>query len=168
MSGMKKIKILRIISRLNIGGPAINAVLLTEGFNNQEFESILVAGSISKNEGDMSYLARDKKLNLVFIPQLGRKVNPLDDLVAFFKIYGLIVKYRPDIVHSHTAKAGTLGRLSAIAFNLTHKKKIKIVHTFHGHVLSGYFNKFLNTAFIFIEKVLAKFTDIIIVVSEAV
>ncbi|MEK6715235.1 MAG: glycosyltransferase [Candidatus Omnitrophota bacterium] len=164
----KKIKIMRIIGRLNIGGPAINAVFLTEGFNNNSFESLLVAGQVGEAEGDMSYLAQDKNIAPVIIPEIRREINFLNDIGAFFKLYRLIVKFQPDIIHTHTAKAGTIGRLAAILFNMLHKRKIAIVHTFHGHVLSGYFNKISTYFFIFVERAIANFTDIIIAVSETV
>ncbi|HDZ76730.1 MAG TPA: glycosyltransferase family 1 protein [Candidatus Omnitrophica bacterium] len=162
----KKIKVLRMIAMLNIGGPTINAVLLTGGLDKERFESMLVVGRISESEGDMSYFARDRNIEPVVIPQLRREIDPIADVIAFYKIYKLILKFQPDIIHTHTAKAGTLGRAAAILFNLLHRKKIKLVHTFHGHVLSGYFNKFFTYIFLGIEKILAKFTDRIIAISE--
>ena len=165
---MEKIRILRIIARLNIGGPAINAILLTDGLGKDRSNSRLIVGRIDKDEGDMSYLAQEKNIQPVVIPQLGRNINLFSDIAAFYKIYKQINEYRPDIVHTHTAKAGTLGRLSAALFNLTHRKKIKTVHTFHGHVLSGYFSRVSTIFFIWVERILARFTDLIIVVSEGV
>jgi len=166
---MKKIKILRIIARLNIGGPAIHTVLLTEGLSKDRFDSLLVCGNIEDSEGDMSYYAAEKNVFPVFIRQLERSINPLNDLRALVKIYQIIKTENPDIVHTHTAKAGSLGRAAAIIYNLSHpKNKIKLVHTFHGHVFSGYFNRFNTRFFVLIERFLAAFTDCVITVSESV
>lgn len=166
---MPKIKILRIIARLNIGGPAIHVILLTEGLNKDRFESPLVCGKISMREGDMSYYAKEKNVRPIFIPQLKREINLLDDIIAFKKIYGIIKTEKPDIIHTHTAKAGTLGRLAGIAYNfLNRNKKIKLIHTFHGHIFDGYFNRFQTKVFIFCEQILAFFTCKIITVSESI
>lgn len=168
---MHKIKVLRIIARLNIGGPAIHAVILTAGLDKTSFESLLVCGNIDKNEGDMFYYAAQNNIKPVFIPELKRRLNFFDDIAALIKIYRVIKTYRPDIIHTHTAKAGALGRLGGILYNLTHPfsyPRIKLIHTFHGHVFEGYFSKFQSGIFILIEKFLAGFTDTIITVSESV
>lgn len=159
---MKKIKVLRIIARLNIGGPAIHTVLLTAGLDKDRFESLLVCGAVSPGEGDMAYYARERGVRLVYVPQLRRELNPLNDLIAFVKICRIIRAEKPDIIHTHTAKAGTLGRVAGLC------NDIKVVHTFHGHVFEGYFNPFFTKIFILIEKVLAYFTSKIITVSEEV
>ena len=165
---MKRVKILRIIARLNIGGPAQNTIFLSSGLNSGNFETLLIAGLPEAHEGDMAYLAKENNVKLRIVPQLRREIDLVNDVIAFWKIFRIVLKERPNIIHTHTAKAGTLGRMSAILFNLTHKKKIKIVHTFHGHVLSGYFNKSFSRLFLIIERVLSKFTDVIIAVSETV
>ena len=169
---MKKIKIVRIIARLNIGGPAIHAVLLTEGLDKNKFESLLVCGCIDKKEGDMSYYAVNKDVIPIYVRQLRREVNVFNDFAAFLKICAIINKEKPDIIHTHTAKAGAIGRLAVIACNLFNpyfwKKSIKLAHTFHGHVFSGYFNKIETAFFLVIEKILAVFTARIITVSESV
>ncbi len=117
----------------------------------------------------MSYYAREKGVSFFSIPALKRELNPINDFLAFKQIYSLIVKGKPDIIHTHTAKAGSLGRLAALVYNLfPGHKKIKIVHTFHGHVLSGYFSRFKSLLFILIERFLASFTDQVITVSESV
>lgn len=183
---MKRVKILRIIARLNIGGPAIHAILLTANLDKERFESILIAGNISAYEGDMSYLARNKGVNPVFINELGREISWKDDLVALWKIFKIIRLKNPDIVHTHTAKAGTLGRFSVILCNglaflkncnnkirrffllksrVKDAKKIKLVHTFHGHVFHSYFGWGKTRIFLLIEKALSRFTDKIITIS---
>jgi len=167
------IKILRIIARLNIGGPARNAVLLSEGLR----ETVLVCGEVGQDEGDMVYLAREKGIEPIIVPELDRKLSFINDWKAFWKIYRIICKEKPDIIHTHTAKAGTLGRLAGALYNLPysplfspilpyHPKSI-LVHTFHGHVLHSYFGKIKTLFFIWIEKALALFTDRIITVSES-
>ena len=151
---MKKIKILRIIARLNIGGPAIHTILLTDGLDKSRFDSLLVCGNVSKDEADMSYYAAEKNVKPYFISELKRELNLFNDIVAFKKIFNLIKTEQPDIIHTHTAKAGTLGRLAAISyvfFHPFHDKRIQLVHTFHGHIFQGYFNKFITRLFILIE-----------------
>jgi len=158
----KKIKILRIITRLNVGGPAIHAALLTKELNNGEFESALIYGSTSKGEGNMDYVLEQYGVNSVYIPALAREINPFRDIAAFYRIFRFIKEYRPDIVHTHTAKAGTLGRIAAMLAGVPVK-----VHTFHGNVFHGYFNSVITRFFILIERILAKFTDAIITIGKA-
>lgn len=165
---MKKIKVLRIIARLNIGGPAIHTVLLTEGLNKDKFDSLLVCGTIAQDEGDMLYYARAKNVAPYVIPELRRELNPLNDVIAFLKICKLIARKKPDIIHTHTAKAGTLGRVAGILYNLLAGKRIKLIHTFHGHVFEGYFGRFKTRLFIFIERFLAYFSSKVITVSSVV
>ncbi|MFA5410281.1 MAG: glycosyltransferase [Candidatus Omnitrophota bacterium] len=166
---MKKIKVLRIIARLNIGGPAIHTILLTEGLDGRRFESLLVYGRLSQGEGDISYYAREKNIATHFVPELKRELNFFSDIIAFYKIYKIIITEQPDIVHTHTAKAGGVGRTAAILYNFIHRnKKIKLVHTFHGHIFDGYFSKIKSRFFIFIERFLALFTCQIITVSESI
>ena len=150
-------KIVRIIARLNIGGPARNAVLLSEGFR----DTVLVCGEVEGSEGDMMYLAREKGIKPVIIKELGRELSWKDDWLAFWKIYKIICKEKPDIIHTHTAKAGTLGRFAGILYG-----KAILIHTFHGHVFHGYFGRIKTAFFICVERFLALFTDKIITVSE--
>ena len=169
----KKIKILRIIARLNIGGPAIHTILLTEGLEKSRFETVLVTGTAEKSEGDMLYLANEKDVQPIVISELGRNLNVYKDIIAFLKLCHIIKKEKPDIIHTHTAKAGALGRLAALLYKLkactvTYRLKPKLVHTFHGHVLHSYFGRIKSKFFIWIEKFLAIFTDKIIAVSESV
>jgi len=157
------IKIVRIIARLNIGGPAINAVLLTEGLDKDKFITCLVAGKIDPSEGDMSYLAKEKNIDFILINELCRNINIIKDLKAFWKIYKIIKKEKPDIVHTHTAKAGTLGRLAAFLARVPIR-----VHTFHGHVFDGYFNSIATRVFVGVEKALGRITTRVITVSNSV
>lgn len=167
---MRKIKVLRIIARLNIGGPAIHTILLSEGIDSDKFDTRLVCGMVGKDEGDMSYYAYGKDIKLIILPELRRDLNIYRDFIAFKKMLSIIKKERPDIIHTHTAKAGTLGRLAGVFYNFFFPMfpKAKLIHTFHGHVLSGYFGVFKTKMFILFERILSVFTVKIITVSEAV
>lgn len=157
-------KVIRIIARLNIGGPSIHAILLTSELNaSGTHKDILLCGKVSESEGDMAYLAENKKVEPLIIPELGREISLGKDARAFLKLYSIMRKERPEIVHTHTAKAGTLGRLAAILAGVPIK-----IHTFHGHIFDGYFSPLKAGVFVFIERFLAIFTDRVIVVSEAV
>ncbi len=158
----KKLKIIRIIARLNVGGPAIHTILLTQALNNEYYRSILVTGRAGSDEKEMGYLAREKGVEQVVIPELGRKIDPVKDIAALWKIYSIIRREKPDIVHTHTAKAGTLGRAAAILAGVPVR-----IHTFHGHIFESYFNSFSAGAFLFIERFLALFSKYIVVISRA-
>jgi glycosyltransferase involved in cell wall biosynthesis len=155
-------KIVRIIARLNVGGPAIHVILLTHEFRKRGYESLLVVGPVPDIEGNMEYYASKWDVPLVRVPNLVRPLSLKNDLVAFWKIFRLLRKERPDIVHTHTAKAGTLGRAAAILIGTP-----IILHTFHGNVFDGYFSPLKTRLFLFIERVLASFTDRIISVSKS-
>ncbi len=154
-------KILRIIARLNVGGPAIHVSLLSAGLNHGRYHTTLVAGSIGEHEGDMSYLAASYGVQPVFLPELGREIGWKNDVRALKQLMRLMRREKPDIVHTHTAKAGTLGRLAAMAAGVPVK-----VHTFHGHVFHSYFSPRKTRIFLAIERFLARRTDRIIVLSE--
>ena len=164
-----KMRILRIIARLNIGGPAIQAVFLSGPDMEPGYRSTLVCGQIGPYEGDMTYLAQEKGINPVIVPELGRELSPLKDLSGFIALRRIIKKNRPLVVHTHTAKAGTLGRLAVFSLNFArpNHRKIKTVHTFHGHVFHSYFGEFKSMAFRLIEKLLAKSTDMIVALSHS-
>lgn len=154
------VRVMRIIARLNIGGPAIYTVLLTQRLNPERFESTLVTGQVSPNEGDMSYLAREKGVEPYVIPELGREIHWRNDLIVLWKLVRLMRRMRPAIVDTHTAKAGMLGRVAAKLAGVP-----IIVHTFHGHVFHSYFSPRTTQLFLMIERTLARFTDAIITVS---
>jgi len=163
----RKIKILRIIARLNIGGPAIHTALLTQGLDPDRFQSVLVAGKVSAKEGDMNYLADTYGIKPIIISDLQREISIVNDVMCFFYILRIINKEKPDIVHTHTAKAGTVGRIAVFIHNLIYGGKIRVVHTFHGHVFHGYFGRMMSTIFVLTERILAKITDIVIAISES-
>lgn len=158
------IKVLRIVTRLNIGGPAIHTILLSSSLNDGgSYNNILVTGSVSESEGDMIGLAKEKGMVPVVISDLVREISFKKDLKAFHDLYRLIKKEKPYVVHTHMAKAGTLGRLAAIIAGVPVR-----VHTFHGHVFDGYFNPVKAKIFVLVERLLALFTDKVIMVSERV
>jgi len=161
----KKIKILRVIARLNVGGPAIHTVLLTAALNNGSFETKLVTGSVSEQEGDMQYLAQTHGVEPHYIPSLQREISPLADLKTVWALWQVIRQFKPDIIHTHTAKAGMIGRFCAFWYNILHIKRIKVIHTFHGHVFHGYFSPLKTKFFINIERLLARLTDLIITIT---
>jgi len=158
---LKKIKVLRIIARLNIGGPAIHTILLSHELDRIGYKTILVKGTEGQTEGDMMYLAESRGVKPVVISELGREIGIKNDLIAFYKLYKLIRQEKPDIVHTHTAKAGTLGRIAAWLAGVP-----IILHTFHGHVLTGYFGKLKSWVFVYIEKILARISTRIITLSN--
>src|SRR3974377_654658 len=106
-------KIVRIIARLNVGGPAIHVSLVSSELAKKGHHGLLLAGDVEPGEGDMSYLAQELQVPLVRIPTLGRRISPWRDLRAFLDIWHVIRREKPDVVHTHTAKAGTLGRAAA-------------------------------------------------------
>lgn len=159
----KKLKIVRMIARLNVGGPAIHVVLLTAGLDPERFETVLVSGVEGPDEGDMHHLAKDKGVTPVIVPNLGRELHPWRDLATLWSVYRLLRREKPDIVHTHTAKAGTVGRIAAWLAGVP-----IVIHTFHGHVLHGYFGRFKTGFFRAIERFLARRCHKIIAVSERV
>ncbi|NQU13898.1 MAG: glycosyltransferase [Desulfobacteraceae bacterium] len=163
----KKIKILRIITRLNIGGPSIHVSLLTKGLDPRRFESVLIGGSVSDLEGDMGYVAKALGVRPVILSTLGREIKLSQDIKCLLELVRILDREKPDIVHTHTAKAGTLGRIAVFIHNRIRRRKILVVHTFHGHVLHGYFSRSKSQMFIWAERLLAKASDSIIAISES-
>ena len=161
MPEKKKYKIIRIIARLNIGGPALHCIILNSELDPEKYESKLLTGIESPAEGNMYELAVEKGVKPVVIDALGREIFFKDDFRALLRLIKLISKEEPDIVHTHTAKAGTLGRVAAKLTGVP-----IIIHTFHGHVFHSYFGFFKTSFFLWLERLLAKLTDIIITVGE--
>jgi glycosyltransferase involved in cell wall biosynthesis len=162
----KRIKILRVIARLNMGGPALHVAYLTEGLRKRGYDTTLVAGSLARGEDSMAFVADARGVEVVRIDELGREISPLRDLMATIRLARLIRRERPQILHTHTAKAGTVGRVAA---RLAGSRKPPIVvHTFHGHVLRGYFGPFRTLLFRLLERWLASGTTALIAVSPQV
>lgn len=161
---MPQTRVLRLIARMNIGGPAIQITGLMKNISNREFEQLLVTGVCGEEEIDYLIEKEIKLTNLVILHGFGRRVNFLADIKTLFEIRNVIKEFKPDIIHSHTAKAGFLGRLASI----TSFEKHKLVHTFHGHLLHGYFGKFKTHLVVWVERILAFKTDALIAVGEQV
>jgi glycosyltransferase involved in cell wall biosynthesis len=151
-------KILRIIDRLNVGGPAIHAALTTRGLNDSHHQTVLVTGEIEPGEADMSYLLEQYGISRILIPSLGRELRPLRDLVTAWRLWRVIRRERPDVVHTHKAKAGAIGRVCALLAGVPVR-----VHTYHGHVFHGYFGAAKTRLFLAVERALARVTTRLVV-----
>lgn len=156
----KKIKILRIINRFNLGGPTFNAAYLTK-YLSDDFETLLVGGDKDDSEESSTFILDQLGLTPIIIPEMRRDIGFKEDKIAYQKLKEIIQEFQPDIVHTHASKAGTLGRLAA------YKCKVPIiVHTFHGHVFHSYFGKTKTLVFKTIERFLAKKSTAIIAISD--
>jgi glycosyltransferase involved in cell wall biosynthesis len=159
----KKVKVVQIIARMNVGGPAVIVADLMRSIDSSKVEQVLITGYCDSDEADyLETVATDIKATRV--AGLGRSVSVVSDIRAFFALVAMIKKIAPDVIHTHTAKAGVLGRLAAILAGRSAKR----VHTFHGHLLHGYFSGWKVKLVIAIEKFLAKRTDILIAIGNQV
>jgi len=158
---LRKIRLARIITRLNVGGPATHVVQLASRLASSEFETLLITGRVGPGEGSMAYLAERAAVSPLVIPEL-RPVLGWQDGIALAKLTIAIRRWRPDIVHTHTAKAGTLGRVAARLAGVP-----IVLHTFHGHVLRGYFSRPAEDLFRTVERGMALLSDRIITLSPA-
>jgi glycosyltransferase involved in cell wall biosynthesis len=158
---------MRVIARLNIGGPAIQAVTLTQELDRFGYKTRLVRGVEDPEEGNMDYLARERGFEPTLIPQMRRDPS-LGDLVALARLVMLLWSDRPSVVHTHAAKGGTLGRAATVlAFPLRRWRPV-VVHTYHGHSLHGYFSGRTTSLYRMIEQLLARGSDVLLAVSEQV
>src|SRR5262245_40003044 len=160
------VRILRLIARLNMGGPALHVSYLTKGLDERGYETTLVAGSLSRGESSMSFVADELGVEVYGIPHLHREISPVYDPLSVGRLVGLIRRLRPQILHTHTAKAGAIGRLAALASG--DARPPIVVQTFHGHVLRGYFGPLPTAAFREVERILARATTRLIAVSPEV
>jgi glycosyltransferase involved in cell wall biosynthesis len=160
------IRILRVIARLNVGGPALHVSYLSKGLDERGYETRLVAGSVGEGEGSMEWFAGSLGVDPIFVPELQREISPLADPTAVLRLRELIREFRPHILHTHTAKAGAVGRMAALLSG--GERPPVLVHTFHGHVLRGYFNTRTTQLFRALERELARHTDALIAVSPQV
>lgn len=156
------LKILTVIARLNIGGPAVQVVLTTERMNRAGHNATLVCGAIGASEGDMSYYASAHNVTPIVIDDFGPAPHLWRDLKAVWKLYRLMRRLRPDLVHTHTAKAGFLGRVAARLAGVP-----RVVHTFHGHVFRGYFGRVKTWLYLILERLVAVKTDRIITLTPS-
>jgi glycosyltransferase involved in cell wall biosynthesis len=160
----KRIKVVRVVGRLNVGGPSIHVINLTAGLDAARYEQLLVVGTEKSHEGSMLDLAITRGVRPHVMSEIvtAFALTP-NDVRALVKLYCLMRRERPHIVHTHTAKAGLLGRMAA------HLARVPVVvHTYHGHVLHGYYGNVANLLLRSIEKVLATFTTRIVTVSEEI
>jgi glycosyltransferase involved in cell wall biosynthesis len=166
-------KVLRIISRLNVGGPARHVVWLAEGLKSAGYDTLLVAGVVPPGEDDMSYVAAAAGIAPVIIPDMSREIS-LKDALTTWKLFRLMRRERPAIVCTHAAKAGTVGRVAGLMYRwltpaaLIGKPRVCFfVHTYHGHVFHSYYGPMKTRLFLGIERLLARLgTDRIVVVSR--
>ncbi len=166
-------KIVRIIARLNVGGPAKHVVWLTAGLRNSDCETVLVAGMVPPGEDDMGYFADEMGVTPLYMRQMSREIS-FKDALTIWKVYRLLLRERPDIVHTHTAKAGTVGRVAGLLYRwltpaalLGRPRACFFVHTYHGHIFHSYYGPLKTRLFVTIERMLARLgTDRIIVISE--
>ena len=170
---MGRIRVVRIIDRLNVGGPAKHVTWLTAGLDPGRFETTLITGVVPESEGDMSYFARAAGVEPIVIEEMGRELS-LGDVVVIFKILRELFRLKPHIVHTHKAKAGAVGRVAATIYKwLTpsalrlRPRELGVVHTYHGHVFHSYYGAAKTRLFIAIERALARFcADRIVAISE--
>jgi glycosyltransferase involved in cell wall biosynthesis len=164
-----RIRVLRVITRLNVGGPSIQAMTLADRLTSRGFDTLLVHGRLDEGEGDMRYLLPPTTA-VRYLPSLRRPLAPPHDALALAQLIDVMRDVRPHIVHTHTAKAGTLGRLAAAIYNGTagRSRPARVVHTYHGHVLEGYFGTTTTRLFLAIERGLAHATDRIVAISPAI
>ncbi|HLJ55010.1 MAG TPA: glycosyltransferase, partial [Chthonomonadaceae bacterium] len=161
---VRPLKVMRIIARLNVGGPAIHTILLTDRMDRVLYPTLLVTGVEGPSEGSMRYLAESLNVRPHVIPEMGREISWRDDVVALWKLIRLMRHEKPDVICTHTAKAGTLGRVAALIALAGRRKRI--FHTFHGHVFHGYFTPRKTRIFLRIEQLLARVTDRLVAVTD--
>jgi glycosyltransferase involved in cell wall biosynthesis len=149
---------------MNIGGPPYHVSMLSGRLDRARFETLLAYGRVGPGEASSEFLAQQEGCSVSVVPGLTPEVRPIADLRALVELVRLIRRYRPHIVHTHTAKAGFVGRLAAV---LTPGRRPIVVHTYHGHVLEGYFGRKTSAVYRFLEQRLARISDCLIGVSQA-
>ncbi|MBI2496032.1 MAG: glycosyltransferase [Candidatus Omnitrophica bacterium] len=172
MTNPLPLKILRILTRMNIGGPAVHASILSTQLDPHRVTTHLVVGRPDATEGDLSGCVHGPHVRVTQLNTLGRALHPWKDVVSLARLLKMIWQDPPHILHTHMAKAGALGRLAGILYNRVgpgrRRSKVILVHTFHGHVLDGYFAPWLSRFFLMLERWLARHTDCLIAVNQAV
>ena len=154
---------MRIIARMNVGGPAVQVSGLMRGLDATEFDHRLYTGFCADDEADyLETVATD--VSALRIEGFGRRVSLGGDLNAFFSLVREIRSFKPHVIHTHTAKAGFLGRIASI---VSFHPSIR-VHTFHGHLLNGYFGTFKRFLVVLAEKILAMFSHQLLAVGDKV
>lgn len=172
MRELNQTRIVRIIARLNVGGPAKHVVWLTKALQDANYRSLLVTGTVPAGEEDMSYFADEAGVTPHYIPEMSREISA-NDAITVLKLFRLFLRERPDIIHTHTAKAGTVGRVAGFFYRwltpgtlIARPRRCKFVHTYHGHVFHSYYGRGRTRMFLAVERLLARLvTDRLIVVS---
>lgn len=166
------VKVVRVIARLNMGGPARHVAWLTSATQRAGIESLLVAGVVPPGEDDMTYFALEQGVTPLIIPEMSREISA-KDIVTVWKLFRLFLREQPDIIHTHTAKAGTVGRVAGWFYRwltpaalLGRPRPCRFVHTYHGHIFHSYYGPFKTKLFLRIERLLARMTDRVIVISR--
>ena len=160
------IRVLRVIARLNMGGPAIHVSNLAAGLETRGYHTTLVAGSLARGEDSMSFLAERLGVSVVSVPDIQREVSLLHDARSVARLAHLIRSERPHILHTHTAKAGAIARAASLLAGAARPRVV--LHTFHGHVLKGYFDPRRTALFRQVERALARASDVLVAVSPEV
>jgi glycosyltransferase involved in cell wall biosynthesis len=166
------VKVLRIIARLNVGGPARHVVWLTAGMKQDGYDTLLVSGVVPPAEDDMSYVATEAGVTPLIVAEMSREISP-KDTITVWKLFRLMVREKPDLVHTHTAKAGTVGRVAGLMYRwltpstlIGRPRQCRFVHTYHGHVFHSYYGSAKTRLFLTIERMLARLiTDRIVVIT---
>ena len=169
----RRIKIVRAIARLNVGGPTRHVIWLTQALNNDEFQTTLVTGVVPPGEDDMANFAKRHGVEPLVIKEMSREISPRD-AITIWKFYRLLVRLRPDLVHTHTAKAGTIGRVAGLMYRfltpsllIGRPRRCRFIHTYHGHIFHSYYGRLKTRFFLTIEKALARLnTDRLLVLSQ--
>ena len=167
------IKIVRVIARLNVGGPAKHVAWLTAGLQNGEWESLLVAGSVPPGEEDMGYFAEGLGVRPILLKEMSREISP-KDVITIWKLYRLFKREKPNLVCTHTAKAGTVARSAGLLYRwltpatlIGRPRNCYFIHTYHGHIFHNYYGRLKTRMFLLIEKLLARvITDRLIVIGK--
>ncbi len=168
----RAIRVLRLIARLNVGGPARHVVWLNQALSAEGLETLLVTGTVPAGEEDMSDFAAARGVTPVVIPSMSRELSPRD-FSTIWQLWRLMVRFGPDIVHTHTSKAGAVGRIAGLLYRfftpaalLGRPRRVHFVHTYHGHVFRGYYGFWKTRLFLAVERILARLnTDRIVVLS---
>lgn len=153
-------RVFRLINRFNLGGPAFNVTYLTK-FLSPEFETLLAGGMKDPSEASSEHIPMEYGIKPLIIEKMKRSINPANDIAAYYAIKKLIQDYKPHIVHTHASKAGSLGRMAAVACKVP-----IIVHTYHGHVFHSYFNNVQTSVYKNIERYLGTKSTALIALSE--
>lgn len=158
----RKIKILRILNRFNVGGPVYNATYLTKYLNSNLYETFLIGGMPENHEKSAKYILNDLNIPFKEMKFMKRSVSPFLDFISLVQIIFIIYKYKPDIIHTHAAKAGLLGRFASFFYF----RKVRVVHTYHGNVFEGYFSPIINKIILSFERFLARHSTKIVAISK--